>query len=106
MVELTLEARGLLNHLSDDPMELESPMRKTWDSEEALIHSWLLSNMSEELMEDYICVTIVKEIWNEVTRMCSKEHNDWRIYDLLIKVKQIKQGKLSVVADSSKLKAI
>ena len=30
-------------------------------------------------MEDYIYVTTVKEIWNEVTRMCSKEKNDWRI---------------------------
>ena len=106
LVELTLKARGLINHLSDNPMELGSPMRKTWDAEEALIHSWLLSNMLEELMEDYICVTTVKEIWNEVMGMCSKEHNDWRIYDLLIKVKQIKQGELSVVAYSSKLKAI
>ena len=106
LVELTLKARGLLNHLSDDLVELGSPMRKTWDAEDALIHSWLLSNMSEELMEDYNCATTVKKIWNEVMGMCSKEHNDWRIYDLLIKVKQIKQGELCVVAYSSKLKAI
>ena len=56
-------------------------------------------------MEDYIYVTTVKEIWNEVTRMCSKEQNDWRIYDLLIMVKQIKQGELSMLAYYSKLKA-
>ena len=45
LVELTLKARGLLNHLSDDLVEVGSPMRKTWDAEEASIDSWLLSNM-------------------------------------------------------------
>ncbi|XP_078446364.1 uncharacterized protein LOC144715310 [Wolffia australiana] len=105
-VELSLEARFLLENLSKDPIFPGNPSFRTWKSKESLTCHWLLGITVPDMADNFLYVDIVKIMWDEITKNCAKQQNDWRCYDLMVQAAQAKQGDSSVMAFSCRLKAI
>ena len=106
LTERSLVAAFMGNHLIDDSIPTDKLRLKIWKAEEAYITNWMVRNMEVEQKNQYYLMDIVADIWKEIEKSCAEMQNDWRVYDLLLQVKLIKQKDLSVASYSSKLKSI
>ena len=106
LTERSLVAAFIGDHLIDDSSPTDKLRLKIWKAEEAYITNWMMRNMEVEQKNQYYLMDIVADIWKEIEKSCAEMQNDWRVYDLLLQVKLIKQKDLSVASHSSKLKSI
>ena len=63
-------------------------------------------NMEVEQKNQYYLMDIVADIWKEIKKSCAEMQTDWRVYDLSLQVKLMRQKDLYVASYSSQLKAI
>ena len=73
---------------------------KIWDAEEANIKHWLIQICDKT----YIC--IVKELCEEIKKNFTQKNNYWSLYEVNIRLIQVRQGKDNVVVYACRLKAI
>ncbi|XP_078441716.1 uncharacterized protein LOC144711607 [Wolffia australiana] len=108
LVQRSLKAIYLGNHLTEDPPSEDAPKleRVIWESEEAFITNWMIKNMESDQADDYLLIDCVRDLWQEIQRSCAETHSDYRVYDLREQEKALKQGSLSISSYSAKLKAI
>ena len=106
LTERSLVAAFMGDHLIDDSSPTDKIRLKIWKAEEAYITNWMVRNMEVEQKNQYYLMDLVTYIWKEIQKSCAEMQNDWRVYDLLLQVKLIKQRDLFVASYSSKLKSI
>ncbi|CAA7404645.1 unnamed protein product [Spirodela intermedia] len=61
-VDLMLLGRGLTDHLIEESFKKSDPKYRRWKSEEAIIHTRLLSTMTLEMCENFLFMHSVKEL--------------------------------------------
>ncbi|XP_078448442.1 uncharacterized protein LOC144717008 [Wolffia australiana] len=106
LTERSLVAAFMGDHLTDDSPPTDRLRLKLWRAEEAYITNWMVRNMEVEQRNQYYLMDVVADIWREIRKSCAEMQNDWRVYDLLLQVKFIRQKELSVASYASQLKAI
>ncbi|XP_078440353.1 uncharacterized protein LOC144710454 [Wolffia australiana] len=106
IVERTLKAMYLGRHLSDEAPAEEDPRSEVWESEEALIMNWMIKNMEDEQRDDYLLISCIRDLWQEIKKSCAEIHGDFRVYDLREQERTLKQGSLTISTYSARLKAI
>ena len=60
--------------------------------------------MNEEIGSNYICYSTAKELWDNVNQMYSDLGNQSQVYELTLKLDEIRQGEESVTKYFSSLK--
>ena len=106
LTERSLVAAFMGDHLTDNSPPTDKLRLKLWRAEEAYITNWMVRNMEVEQRNQYYLMDVVADIWREIRKSCAEMQNDWRVYDLLLQVKFIRQKELSVAPYASHRKAI
>ncbi|KAL4360740.1 hypothetical protein GQ457_04G014980 [Hibiscus cannabinus] len=68
--------------------------------------TWLVNSMEEEIGANYMCYSTAKELWENVTQMYSDMGNQSQVYELSLKLGDIRQGNDSVTKYFNSLKRI
>lgn len=66
------------------------PSHATWDAENSMVMTWLVNSMEEDIGSNYMCCTMVKELWDNVTQMYSNLGNQSQVYELTLKLGDIR----------------
>ena len=53
----------------------DDPLYATWDAENSMVMPWLVNSIEEDISSNYMCYPIVKELWNNVSKMYSDMGN-------------------------------
>ncbi|XP_052207953.1 uncharacterized protein LOC127811816 [Diospyros lotus] len=81
-------------------------MYEIWDAENSMVMMWLVNSMEEEISPNYMCFSIAKELWDEVTAMYFDLGNQSQIYEFNLKLVEIRQGSDIVTTYFNSLKRI
>ena len=57
-----------------------------------MIMAWLVNSMEEEISSNYMCYPMAKELWENVVQMYSDFENQSQIFELNLKLGEIRQG--------------
>lgn len=68
------------------------PSFAKWETENAMVMSWILYSMQLHIANNYLFLPIAKAIWDSATKTYSKKGNKARMYDLHQKVSKLRQG--------------
>lgn len=78
----------------------------TWDAENSMVITWLVNSMDEEIGANYLCYDTAKELWEGVSQMYFDLENQSQIYELTLKLGEIRQGEDSLIKYFNCLKRI
>ena len=81
-------------------------MYEIWDAENSMVMMWLVNSMDKEISPNYMCFSIAKELWDKVTAMYFDLGNQSQIYELNLKLSEIRQGSDTVTTYFNSLKCI
>ena len=88
---MILDGKGLTHHLTKEAGPIASNISQ-WKANDATVRAWLPSSLKPELFNKYLLLGSSKKIWDKIHKSCLQQSNDWRIYDLTIKIAMVKQG--------------
>lgn len=103
-----IRERGKISYLTGATPTPDSkdPMYEIWDVENSMVMTWLVNSMEEEINPNYMCFSTAKELWDEVTTMYSDLGNQSQIYELNLKLSEIRQDSDTVTTYFNSLKRI
>ena len=107
-VRMYMKGRGKMGYLTGEkkaPAEEDSAY-EVWDAENSMIMAWLVNSMEEEISSNYMCYPMAKELWENVVQMYSDFENQSQIFELNIKLGEIRQGDDTVTKYFNSLKRI
>ena len=70
----------------------DDPDYDEWEAENALVKSWLINSMSENLMSHFVQCGTAKEVWDAVKRSYLDISDSSQVYELMKKSFQLRQG--------------
>ena len=108
LVRMYLRGRGKIGYLTGDNVApaSEDPLYTTWDAENSMVMTWLMNSMNEKIGSNYMCYSTAKELWDNVNQMYSDLGNQSQVYELTLKLGEIRQGEESVTKYFSSLKLL
>ena len=107
-VKMYMRGRGKMGYLNGEkkaPAEAD-PTYDTWDAENSMVMAWLVNSMEEDISSNYMCYPTAKELWDNVIEMYSDLENHSQVFELNLKLGEIKQGEDSVTKYFNSLKRI
>ncbi|CAL5422346.1 unnamed protein product [Camellia sinensis] len=78
----------------------------TWDAKNSMVMTWLMNSMEEDISSNYMCYPTTKELWDNITQMYSDLGNQSQIYELTIKLGEIRRGEDNVTKYFNSLKRL
>ncbi|GAA0168290.1 hypothetical protein LIER_23040 [Lithospermum erythrorhizon] len=100
--------RGKLGYFTGDSAEplITNSKYELWRAENALVMSWLINSMNEDISSSYMSFDTAKAIWDDCKVMYSDVENTSQKFETLTQLKDFKQGNLSVTKYYADLKKI
>ncbi|KAL5741940.1 hypothetical protein ACOSP7_028672 [Xanthoceras sorbifolium] len=68
--------------------------------------TWLVNSMTEDISGNYMCYSTAKELWDNVNQMYSDLGNQSQVYELTLKLGDIRQGNDNVTKYFNSLKRL
>ena len=103
-----MRGRGKMGYLTGEkktPKE-DDPTYAAWDAENSMVMTWLVNSMEEDISSNYMCYPTAKELWDNVNQMYSDLENQSQIFELNLKLSDIKQGEDTITKYFTSLKRI
>ena len=99
---------GKIGYLPGDKKEPapNDPMYAAWDAKNSMVMTWLVNSMVEEINTNYMCYDIAKDLWDNVSQMYSDFGNQSQVYEITLKLGEIRQGENSVTKNFNTLKSL
>ncbi|XP_061374022.1 uncharacterized protein LOC133316302 [Gastrolobium bilobum] len=97
-VKLFIQAKGKMGYLDGKkvkPAERE-PGYDAWVTENALVMTWLTNSMEPDISQTYLFLDTAHEIWEAVKEYYSDLGNASQAFDLNTKVKELRQGGMTI----------
>ena len=93
-VRMYIRGRGKIGYITGETEEpdLDDPTYATWDAENSMVMTWLVNFMIEEIGANYLCYPTTKELWDNVSLMYSDLGNQSQVYELTLRLGEIRQG--------------
>ncbi|KAL5777605.1 hypothetical protein ACOSP7_010531 [Xanthoceras sorbifolium] len=107
-VRMYIRGRGKIGYLTGEKKEPkpEDPAYSTWDAENSMVMTWLVNSMTEDISGNYMCYSTAKELWDNVNQMYSDLGNQSQVYELTLKLGDIRQGNDNVTKYFNSLKRL
>ncbi|KAI5448575.1 hypothetical protein KIW84_015834 [Lathyrus oleraceus] len=88
-----LRGRGKIGYIIGDKKQPDKADADydTWDVENSMVMTWLVNSMDEEICANYLCKDTAKELWEGVSQMYYDLENQSQIYELTLKLGEIRQ---------------
>ena len=77
-----------------------------WDVENSMVMTWLVNSMEEDISSNYMCYPTARELWENVNQMYSDLGNQSQIFELTLKLGEIKQWEDNMTKYFNSLKRI
>uniref|UniRef100_A0A2N9GQ49 Reverse transcriptase Ty1/copia-type domain-containing protein n=1 Tax=Fagus sylvatica TaxID=28930 RepID=A0A2N9GQ49_FAGSY len=107
-VRMYIRGRGKMGYLTGEktaPAEAD-PTYATWDAENSMVMTWLVNSMEEDISSNYMCYPTAQELWENVNQMYSDLGNQSQIFELTLKLGEMRQGEDSVTKYFNSLKRV
>ncbi|KAG6515200.1 hypothetical protein ZIOFF_025585 [Zingiber officinale] len=107
-VKMYIRGRGMMGYLTGEkktPSE-KDPMYATWDAENSMVMTWLVNSMEEEIGANYMCFPTAYELWENINQMYFDLGNQSQIFELTLKLGELRQGEEPVTKYFNSLKRI
>ena len=97
-VQMVIRGRGKIGFLDGSLTKPSStdPSYSTWDTQNALVMSWLINSMEENIGSLYLVHSTAKVIWDKVKVAYSDLDNSAQLCELRDKARDLKQGSMDV----------
>ncbi|XP_078448284.1 uncharacterized protein LOC144716891 [Wolffia australiana] len=96
-VETTLKARQLFKHCTQAPLPSTHPHYAAWEAEEHFVLGWLYTtSLAPSFRERFPRCATVKGFWDQANKFCGREGDNWRLFMLVAKASNFRQGALSI----------
>ena len=107
-VRMYIRGRGKMGYLTGDKKapKADDPLYAIWDAENSMIMSWLVNSMEEEIGANYMCYPTAYELWENVNQMYSDLGNQSQIFELTLKLGELRQGEDTVTKYFNSLKRL
>ncbi|XP_073126194.1 uncharacterized protein [Henckelia pumila] len=101
-----IRGRGKIGYLTGEKKEPkpDESSYATWDAENSMVMTWLVNSMAEDISVNYMCYHTAQELWDNVNQMYSDLGNQSQVYELTLKLGQIRQGEDNVTKYFNSLK--
>ena len=103
-----IRGQGKIGYITGDkkaPAANDSMFDK-WDAENSMVMTWLVNSMEEDISSNYMCYTTAQELWDNVSQMYSDLGNQSQVFELTLKLGEIRQGDDSVTKYFNSLKRL
>ncbi|RVW72934.1 hypothetical protein CK203_053082 [Vitis vinifera] len=103
-----IRGRGKMGYLMGEKKApaVDDPNYAIWDAENSMVMTWLVNSMEEDISSNYMCYPTVQEPWENVNQMYSDLGNQSQIFELTLKLGEIRQGEDNVTKYFNSLKRI
>lgn len=81
-------------------------MYATWDAENSIVMTWLVNSMDEDISSNYLCYSTATKLWDNMNQMYYNLGNQSQVYELTLKLGEIRQRKDSVTKYFNSLKRL
>ena len=71
-----------------------------------MIMAWLVNSMEEDISANYMGFSTAKELWDNINLMYSDLGNQSQVYELELKLGEVRQGENSVTKYFNTLKGL
>lgn len=105
-VSMYIWGRRKMGYLADDkkaPAEAD-PAYSTWDAKNSMVMTWLVNSMEEDISSNYMCYPTAQELWENVNQMYLDLGNQSQMFELTLKLGEMRQGEDSVTKYFNSLK--
>ena len=107
-VRMYIQGQGKIGYLTEDK---KAPGKEyltyaTWDAKKSMVMMWLVNSMDEDISSNYLCYPTAKELWDNINLMYSDLGNQSQIFELTLKLGEIRQGNDSVTKYFNSLKRL
>ncbi|RVW67172.1 hypothetical protein CK203_062504 [Vitis vinifera] len=88
-----IRGRGKMGYLTGEKKApaVDDPNYAIWDAENSMVMTWLVNSMEENISSNYMCYPTAQEIWENVNQMYSDLGNQSQIFELTLKLGEIRQ---------------
>ncbi|RVW21088.1 hypothetical protein CK203_106167 [Vitis vinifera] len=103
-----IRGRGKMGYLTGEKKApaVDDPNYAIWDAENSMVMTWLVNSMEEDISSNYMCYPTTQELWENVNQMYSDLGNQSQIFELTLKLGEIRQGEDNVTKYFNSLKRI
>ncbi|XP_073130873.1 uncharacterized protein [Henckelia pumila] len=97
-VKIVICGRGKLGYLIGDlsSPKTTDPSYKTWTDENSIVLACLVNSMEPNISRRYLWFETAKDVWDAARMMYSDFGNASQIFEIRSKLKELKQGHISV----------
>ncbi|XP_073151975.1 uncharacterized protein [Henckelia pumila] len=82
------------------------PSYATWDAENSMVMIWLVNSMEEDISSNYMCYPTTQELWENVNQMYFDLGNQSQIFELNLKLGELRHWEDNVTKYFNCLKRI
>ena len=107
-VRMYIRGRGKMGYLTGETKApiCTDPAYATWDVKNSMVMTWLVNSMEEDISSNYMCYSTAQELWENINQMYSDLGNQSRIFELTLKIGDLRQGEDTVTKYFNSLKRI
>ncbi|GMP91570.1 hypothetical protein CsSME_00042214 [Camellia sinensis var. sinensis] len=107
-VRMYIRGQGKIGYITGDKKApaVNDPLFDNWDAENSMVMTWLVNSMEEDISSNYMCYTTAQELWDNVSQMYSDLGNQSQVFELTLKLGEIRQGDDSVTKYFNSLKRL
>ncbi|RVW16202.1 hypothetical protein CK203_074282 [Vitis vinifera] len=107
-VRMYIRGRGKMGYLTGEKKApaVDDPNYAIWDTENSMVMTWLVNSMEEDISSNYMCYPTTQELWENVNQMYSDLGNQSQIFELTLKLGEIRQGEDNITKYFNSLKRI
>lgn len=93
-----IREKGKIGYLTGDKMAptKEDSTYATRDAKNSMVMTWLVNSIDKDISSNYMCYPMAKELWDNINHMYSNMGNQSQIFELTLKLGEMRQGKNSV----------
>ena len=97
-VRMYICGQGKIGYVTRDKKAptVDDPLYATLDAENSMVMTWLVNSMDEDISANYMCYSTAKELWDNVNQMYSDLGYQSQVFELTLKLGEIRQGDDSV----------
>ncbi|GMP99871.1 hypothetical protein CsSME_00047186 [Camellia sinensis var. sinensis] len=107
-VRMYIRGQGKIGYITGDKKApaVNDPLFDSWDAENSMVMTWLVNSMEEDISSNYMCYPTAQELWDNVSQMYSDLGNQSQVFELTLKLGEIRQGDDSVTKYFNSLKRL
>ena len=89
LMQLELDGRGRLNHITASPPSQEDPDYLKWSQRDSLVILWIIGNIDRELNNKFLDYPTARDLLNGIETPYGGTKHGFQIFDLMVKANKI-----------------